>query len=368
MEKIRLIFFIPEFVKGGAGKSIFSLVKNLDKQKFLINIVCLGKCEYRYQISKYARIYELKNKKTIFAQRKLSKIIYEITKNNKKNILISNFFYANVLISLFQKKRKNLKFIFTERTTLTELYTYFSIIDFLKKSIIKVLVKIFYSRADLIISNSKKVSKDIEKFTNKKSIFIYPGSIKNKKKKKFFLKVGSDEKKIIWIGRLAKEKGLEILLSSFKGINKKSYKVYIYGNGPLKYYLKNNIDKLDLKDNFIMKGYNENISNEIYKYDLLINTSKFEGFPNVVVESLNNLVPVIVSKSGGGINEIISNGRYGQFFDTTKSNDLRKKIIKFIKSPEILIRKAKNSKFHLKNFDEKKSAKKYEKIFLELFS
>ena len=100
MEKIRLIFFIPEFVKGGAGNSIFSLVKNLDKQKFLINIVCLGKCEYRYQISKYARIYELKNKKTIFAQRKLSKIIYQITKNNKKNILISNFFYANVLISM----------------------------------------------------------------------------------------------------------------------------------------------------------------------------------------------------------------------------------------------------------------------------
>ena len=33
MEKVRLIFFIPEFVKGGAGNSIFSLVKNLDSRK-----------------------------------------------------------------------------------------------------------------------------------------------------------------------------------------------------------------------------------------------------------------------------------------------------------------------------------------------
>ena len=117
-----------------------------------------------------------------------------------------------------------------------------------------------------------------------------------------------------------------------------------------------------------MKGYKSDISNEIYKYDLLINTSMFEGFPNVVVESLNNLVPVIASRSGGGINEIISNGKYGQLFDVTKSNDLKKKILNFIKFPKILTRKAKTSKSHIKNFDEKSSAKKYEKIFLELFS
>ena len=368
MEKIRLIFFIPEFVKGGAGNSIFSLVKNLDKKRFLINIICLGKCEYKYQISKYARIYELKNKKTIFAQKKISRILDKITTNNKKNILISNFFYANVLISLFQKRRKNLKFIFTERTTLTELFTYFGFLDFLKKKLIKILVKIFYKKADLIISNSKKVSKDIEKFTNQRSIHIYPGSIKNKKKKFLFLKTSSDKKKIIWIGRLAKEKGLNILVNSFKEIDKKSYKVYIYGDGPLKNYLKNEINKFNLEKNLIMKGYKKDISNEIYKYDLLINTSMFEGFPNVVVESLNNSVPVIASRSGGGISEIISNEKYGQLFDITKPNDLKKKILDFITFPKILTRKAKISKSHLKNFDEKISAKKYEKIFFGLFS
>ena len=301
-------------------------------------------------------------------KKKISRIINKITTNNKKNILISNFFYANVLISLFQKKKKNLKFIFTERTTLTELFTYFGFFDFLKKNLIKILVKIFYKKADLIISNSKKVSKDIAKFTNQKSIYIYPGSIKNEKRKIFFSKVSSGKTKIIWIGRLAKEKGLDILVNTFKEINKKSFKVYIYGNGPLKNYLKNQINKFNLEKNLIMKGYKSDISNEIYKYDLLINTSMFEGFPNVVVESLNNLVPVIASRSGGGINEIISNGKYGQLFDVTKSNDLKKKILNFIKFPKVLNSKAKISKSHLRNFYEKRSAKQYEKIFLGLFS
>ncbi len=368
MEKIKLIFFIPEFVRGGAGNSIFSLVKNLDKKKFHINIICLGKCEYKYQISKYAQIYELKNKKTIFAQRKIGKILDNITINNEKNILISNFFYANVLISLFQRKRKNLKFMFVERTTLTELFIYFNFFDFLKKTLIKILVKILYKKADIIISNSKKVSKDIERFINRKSIHIYPGTITNKKRKNHLLNKTSDIKNIIWIGRLAKEKGLDILLNSFKEINKKNYKVYIYGNGPLQNYLKNKIIRLNLQKNIIMRGFNKDISNKIYKYDLLINTSMFEGFPNVVVESLNNSVPVIASKSGGGINEIISNGKYGQLFDIRKPNDLKKKIINFIKFPKSLKRKAKNSKLHLKNFDQKVSAKKYEKIFLGLFS
>ena len=70
-----------------------------------------------------------------------------------------------------------------------ELYTYFNFIDFFKKFIIRFLVKITYKHADLLISNSAKVAKDISDYTSLKTHFIYPGAFKGVSlKKKIFLK------------------------------------------------------------------------------------------------------------------------------------------------------------------------------------
>ena len=230
---------------------------------------------------------------------------------------------------------------------------------------IKLLVKLTYKKADLLIANSNKVSKDICKFTGINSTFVYPGTIKRKKIRKSKKRI-TKFKKIIWVGRLAKEKGLEVLIKSLKGLRNDSFKLDIYGDGPLKEYLKKNIIKNNLNKNVFIKGYSEKIAKILSKYDLLINTSYFEGFPNVVVEALENSVPVIVSKSGGGVYEIINHGKYGDFFENTDHKDLNKKISNFIKFPKNLNSKAIKAKQHLKKFDEKISAKKYEKIFNSL--
>ena len=79
MKKKNLIFFVPEFVKGGAGNSILSLCKNLDKKKFSIYIISLGRNEYKKTLSKFCKIFEIKRKKTIFAQNKLKSLLEKIT-------------------------------------------------------------------------------------------------------------------------------------------------------------------------------------------------------------------------------------------------------------------------------------------------
>ncbi|MBD1140978.1 glycosyltransferase [Pelagibacterales bacterium SAG-MED39] len=363
MKKKNLIFFIPEFVKGGAGNSIVSLCKNINKNFFFINIICLGKCEYKRELSQNIKIFELDKKRTLFAQFAIRKIISSILSNSLKTIFISNFFYANVLVGLFQKKDKNIKYIFTERTTLSELYIYFGIKDFLKKNIIKLLVKILYRKADLVIANSKKVSKDLKLFANCITNHVYPGTFKKFNKKKFNKK---KVKHILWVGRLAKEKGLEILLKGFRKIDKKRYKLKIIGSGPLRNELARQVKDYNLNNNIELIGYKKNISAYLKKSDLLINTSYFEGFPNVVIEALSNSVPVISSKSKGGIYEILKDGAYGNLFDLDRPNDLTKKINFFLKNPEDLNKKAQASKKHLFKFEKKKSAKNYEKIFLNL--
>jgi glycosyltransferase involved in cell wall biosynthesis len=365
MKKINLIFFLPEFIRGGAANSILSLCKNLKKNKFNIHIISLEKFEYNQEFKKIAIVYKIPVKKTLFAQNYIQKIIHKVCSNNLNTIFISNLFHANVLTAIFQKKRKNLKFVFTERTTLSELFIYFSIWDFIKKTIIKILIKFFYNQSDLIIANSKKVANDLERYSNCKSTYIYPGTF-NKFYKKKYINYYKKKQNIIWIGRIAKEKGVESLIDVFKKIDKKKYNLKILGEGPLKNRIISKIKKSNLKGNIKVLGFKKNTAIYLKKSDLLINTSFFEGFPNVVIEALSNSVPVICSQSEGGINEILLNGKLGDIYNQNKSNDLYLKIVNFLKNPKILNVKASKAYKNLKRFDKKYSAKKYEKIFYSI--
>ena len=85
MKKKKLIFFLQEFVYGGAGKSITSLCKNLNKKIFIITIICLNKCYYKNQLKNFCKIYEINSKRVILAQSEISRIIKrEISKNSYK--------------------------------------------------------------------------------------------------------------------------------------------------------------------------------------------------------------------------------------------------------------------------------------------
>ena len=47
-----LIFFLPKFTLNGAGKSTYRLCKNLNKKKYNISLISLGKNSYKSKLKK----------------------------------------------------------------------------------------------------------------------------------------------------------------------------------------------------------------------------------------------------------------------------------------------------------------------------
>ena len=88
---INLIFFLPTFIYGGAGNSIYRLCKKLNKKKYKINIISIGKCEYKKQFESFGtNIFELRTKRTIFSIFKIKEIVSKIYfENPTKTIFIS---------------------------------------------------------------------------------------------------------------------------------------------------------------------------------------------------------------------------------------------------------------------------------------
>jgi len=360
--KKHIYFLLPVFTYG-AGQSIKRIVVGLDKQKYNKNIICLGKCQFKDElIKKGVNVYEINKTKLLYAISNIKKILSENTSNEK--ILISNIHYANVLSLIFFSKIQNLKIIVNERTAIKELDIYFGVFDFIKKKIIKMLIIFFYKRSTKVITNSSKSSKDLENIINFKVQTIFSPSylvkkIKNKNKK-------NKQKVFLVVSRLAKEKNIFFLIDAINLIREKNFVLKIVGDGDQKQKLSVYVNKLKLEKKIKFLKFQSNTDKYFAESDLFINTSFFEGFPNSVVESISNNVPVLCSKSHGGIHDIIKNDTYGNLFDINKPENLSLLILSYFKNKKNFLKKVKKAKNNLKKFSIKKCVKDYENILNQL--
>tara|TARA_B100000767_G_C19768951_1_gene539004 strand:+ start:1408 stop:2493 length:1086 start_codon:yes stop_codon:yes gene_type:complete len=357
------IFFLLPVFTYGAGQSITRIILGLNDSKYNKHIICLGKCQFKKELlNKNIKIFELKHSKLIFAIKDIKKILKDTGVNKK--ILISNIHYTNVLSLLFFSKIKGLKIIITERTAIKELDIYFDLIDFLKKNIIKMLIIILYKKASAIVTNSSKSSKDLFKIIGLKIDTIFsPSYIIDKFKRK---KSKKNIKIIIAVSRLSKEKNILFLLKAIKLVKNKNFVLKIIGDGDQKKDLNKFVSKNQLSKKVQFLDYKKNVKKYFLEADLFINTSYFEGFPNTVVESLKYNVPVICSKSHGGIFDIIKNNQYGYLFDLQKITNLSSLISKFLDNNSSFLKKTRYAKAHLKKFTIKNCILNYEKLFSRL--
>ncbi len=81
-EKQNIFFFLPNFIIGGASRSILNICKLIKNRNNTINVISLGKNEYKKNFNKInVNVIELKQKKTIFA---IFKIVSILKKQSKK--------------------------------------------------------------------------------------------------------------------------------------------------------------------------------------------------------------------------------------------------------------------------------------------
>ena len=148
-----------------------------------------------------------------FSFLKIKKIILS---NNfsKKKVFFSMQYFVNVSALFFLKEIKDLKVFIYEINHPTELDFSQNITEFLKKKIIKLLVKKLYDRANIVAANSEELGQDLSFLIDKKvEIILNPffNKITLSKKKKIKKKI-----KILNISRFEYQKDHLTLL---KGIN-----------------------------------------------------------------------------------------------------------------------------------------------------
>lgn len=126
---------------------------------------------------------------------------------------------------------------------------------------------------------------------------------------------------ILFVGRLSEQKGLHWLLEAAARLAQKrdDFLVRLVGRGPEEPALKQMARELGITEHTRFEGYQTEIIPYYQRATCTVLTSKFEGFPNVLVESTAVGTPVVSFDCPSGPREIIKshvNGRLVPIADT----------------------------------------------------
>lgn len=167
--------------------------------------------------------------------------------------------------------------------------------------------------------------------------------------------------KIIFIGRLVKEKNLYKLLECARLLKQKNneFILDIYGQGPLENDIKEQLMQNKLEKNVYLRGFTKDKT--VYQnYSLMWMTSDFEGLSLSMIEAKYNFVPTITTTCGDGVYEVINSG-----FDGYIEDDLQ---LFVDKTNELLLHKdklyefAENARKSYENFAPEYAKKKWNSI------
>ncbi len=371
MKKKKIIIYHPYSYIGGADNSLKRLIENLDKNRFSVTFISLNQSILKNQL-KNVEFINLDTKKALFSLFRLRTIVKKIVnlKKFEKVIVLSNQNFANIIAFFSLLGIKNIKKIFVDRNHLDELKFSSTIFKKIKNTVIKILIRITYVYADMVIGISKKLSRDLSNFCKIKVKTIYSPAydLSIIKKASKFIRVNKKFKYIVNVSRFTKRKDIYTTLNGFNLVASKikNLKLILVGYGNEYKNIKNYIDKLNLKNKVIIIYNCKNPYPYIKKSDLLILSSHYEGMGNVLVEAIILKTPVISSNCNSGPSEILLNGKGGDLFKVSDYKDLSNKILRHFKNKKHLLKKLKFAQKKLYRFDIKRHAKIYSKVFNEI--
>ena len=231
--------------------------------------------------------------------------------------------------------------------------------NFIKNYIYKVGLNL----ADTIIVNSIEFKQEMKKKFSINATHIYNPLNKNeiiklskKKVKNLFPK---KTLKIISVGRLVDQKNQLTLLKAINIIkNLYPVRVVLIGRGIDLYKIKDYIKSKKLS-RIVKIFYTSNPFPYIKQADLFILSSKYEGLPNVLLESIVLKKMIISSACPTGPKEILLDGKAGLLFKVGNYIELSQKIIFYIKNKTKCKKLLNTSINKLNRFDYKINLKKY---------
>ncbi|MCF2918004.1 glycosyltransferase [Pseudoalteromonas sp. Cn5-37] len=330
-------FVIPDFRGGGAEQVLINIANFLAMNNDVYLFVGSNSGKLQNTVSNCVKVVELSGSSS--GLRNLYSLICAV-KNYRIGYLCGTLSMAFLvpLIGLFNRK------LFTVSRVGNTLSS-----DIKNKSIIKsVLFKVYFHTllfSDSIVCQSEFMRNDLLELLpllSSSKVKVIKNPLNRDKLKVIDIKNKSRKYRIVSIGRLEHQKDYYTSLLVIKRLINSGFDVefLIFGDGSLKDMLIKYVEQLQIQKYVSFFGFEPNPQNYLVNSDLLLLTSLYEGYSNVIIESLCLGVPVVATNSPGGNSEIIIDGFNGFLSPVGDHLDLADKVSLILAESKINIQAA----------------------------
>jgi len=176
--------------------------------------------------------------------------------------------------------------------------------------------------------------------------------------------------KIVFVGRLGKQKDPLLLLEAFNILPNELQdrsQISIIGDGPKRKELERFIKENKLKEKVKLLGAvsREKVFEILKKSDIFVLISNWEGFPYTIIEAMSCGLPVIASDVGG-IREAV-NDDCGILVERGNKEEIEKALEKLLKNPSLAKEMGEKSRARVKKeFSLEKTLRETEQIYKEI--
>lgn len=289
MKKIKILHIVSNLDCGGAETMIMNIFRNIDREKFQFDFLCLNPKEnskYENEIKKLnGNIYIVENPKQKI------KYLYNLLKENNYDVIHSHvMFYTGFINYIAKKAGVKIRICHShssndikKETFIRKIYMIITRFLINKYSNVKIACgekagKYLYGKNKNFIVLKNGI--DLEKFVN-----VTNEQVENLKKE---FNIEKDDFVIGHVGSFIEVKNQDYFIELAKEIKKDTdkFKIVLVGDGFRYNYIKNMIEENNLQKHFIMPKIREDINVFMKMFDIFIMPSLYEGFPLTVVEAL----------------------------------------------------------------------------------
>ena len=331
-----IALFVPSLEGGGAERVILDLASGLVDRSIQVDLV-LVKAEghFRDQVPKGVRLIDLNSHRTAAGILKLVRYI----RSERPVAFLSTLAHANVLALIAKLLlRRQFRVVTRMENTYSQ-----QLVDsgFKQRQTLRIL-KLLLPLADDVIAVSLGVADDLQRTIpaiSKKITVIYnpvwPNEVQQAPtlvEDSLFISDGPPV--ILAAGRLTPVKDHSSLLRAFaEVVRSRPARLVILGEGPERENLLELARSLSVTQHVALPGFKVNPFAYMSRAEIFVLSSRYEGFPNVLVQAMACGTPVVSTDCRSGPREILEDGKWGRLVPVGDWRSMAEAIIETLDNP-----------------------------------
>ena len=325
IERKKILFLAPSMRGGGAERFVTILSRHFNREKFEGSLgLVIKDGPFISDIPKDVEIIDLKASRVRYVLPKLIGLI----RQKRPEVILSTVGHLSLFVMIARPALSKKIYFIARETNIPSINIKQSTFPWL----LLILYRWLYPKLDLLVCQSQDMKNDlIQHFgVRAESLVVINNPVdvewineRARSEKKLF---DSGKFNVLATGKLKYQKGFDLLLRAMASLSDDRYHLTILGAGPETGSLEDLRERLGLNSQVTFLGFVENPYKYMSQADIFVLSSRFEGFPNVILESMACGTPVVSFNCQGGIDEIIQDGINGYVVELGNISALAKAI------------------------------------------